>query len=264
MAVFSTWKHRPQAHEARIPNSTFKCSNAFPPKDTSSSEAPTSTATRPSSATCTRPPSNDQFRVRQSGKNSADIRMVVDALSCYTKGHVDTFVISAATPISRPGEQAARERQNRHRRRRRNSTSDLFINNCDQFILLRRLGARRTAQGAAASRPAPLCGKTGEGDSKGPPHRRARFGGQNAGSHHRKERDEDDSFETDDRNDQTPQSGPTSAPTHSVRLMPAEAQAWRLKLKADGNPAATPFKPRTDGRAPWRALFLSGPTQRAS
>ena len=32
--------------------------------------------------------------VRQAGKNSADIRMVVDALDlCYTKSHVDTFVI---------------------------------------------------------------------------------------------------------------------------------------------------------------------------
>src|SRR3982750_809411 len=32
--------------------------------------------------------------LRQSGKNSADIRMVVDALDlCYTKAHVDTFVI---------------------------------------------------------------------------------------------------------------------------------------------------------------------------
>jgi uncharacterized LabA/DUF88 family protein len=31
---------------------------------------------------------------RQSGKNSADIRMVVDALDlCYTKEHLDTFVI---------------------------------------------------------------------------------------------------------------------------------------------------------------------------
>ena len=31
---------------------------------------------------------------RQSGKNSADIRMVVDALDlCYTKEHIDTFVI---------------------------------------------------------------------------------------------------------------------------------------------------------------------------
>src|SRR5262245_45236786 len=32
--------------------------------------------------------------VKQSGKNSADIRMVVDALDlCYTKPHVDSFVI---------------------------------------------------------------------------------------------------------------------------------------------------------------------------
>ena len=32
--------------------------------------------------------------VRQSGKNSADIRLVVDALDlCYTKSHVNTFVI---------------------------------------------------------------------------------------------------------------------------------------------------------------------------
>ena len=32
--------------------------------------------------------------VRQSGKNSADIRMVVDALDlCYTKAHLDTFVL---------------------------------------------------------------------------------------------------------------------------------------------------------------------------
>ena len=32
--------------------------------------------------------------IRLSGKNSADIRMVVDALDlCYTKAHVDTFVI---------------------------------------------------------------------------------------------------------------------------------------------------------------------------
>src|ERR1700680_5315646 len=35
--------------------------------------------------------------LRQSGKNSADIRMVVDALDlCYTKGHVDTFAIIRA------------------------------------------------------------------------------------------------------------------------------------------------------------------------
>jgi len=39
--------------------------------------------------------------IRQSGKNSADIRMVVDALDlCYTKSHVDTFVIVSATRTS--------------------------------------------------------------------------------------------------------------------------------------------------------------------
>ena len=39
--------------------------------------------------------------VRQSGKNSADIRMVVDALDlCYTKEHIDTFVIISGTPTS--------------------------------------------------------------------------------------------------------------------------------------------------------------------
>ena len=31
--------------------------------------------------------------MRQSGKNSADIRLVVDALDLYTKSHVNTFVI---------------------------------------------------------------------------------------------------------------------------------------------------------------------------
>ena len=41
--------------------------------------------------------------VRQSGKNSADIRMVVDALDlCYTKSHVDTFVIVSGDSIFRP------------------------------------------------------------------------------------------------------------------------------------------------------------------
>src|SRR5437764_9544498 len=41
--------------------------------------------------------------VRQSGKNSADIRMVVDALDlCYTKGHVDTFAIISGHPDFSP------------------------------------------------------------------------------------------------------------------------------------------------------------------
>ena len=58
--------------------------------------------------------------VRQSGKNSADIRMVVDALDlCYTKGHVDTFVIiSGDSRLLAARQQAARERQDGDRRGR--------------------------------------------------------------------------------------------------------------------------------------------------
>jgi uncharacterized LabA/DUF88 family protein len=56
--------------------------------------------------------------VRQSGKNSADIRMVVDALDlCYTKAHVDTFVIISGDSDFSPARiQAAREQQARNRR----------------------------------------------------------------------------------------------------------------------------------------------------
>ena len=56
--------------------------------------------------------------VKQSGKNSADIRMVVDALDlCYTKPHVETFVIiSGDSDFSPLVSQAARERQGRDRR----------------------------------------------------------------------------------------------------------------------------------------------------
>jgi uncharacterized LabA/DUF88 family protein len=60
--------------------------------------------------------------VRQSGKNSADIRMVVDALDLrYTKEHIDTFVIiSGDSDFSTTGEQTSGERQggDRHRRER--------------------------------------------------------------------------------------------------------------------------------------------------
>jgi len=74
--------------------------------------------------------------VRQSGKNSADIRMVVDALDlCYTKSHVDTFVIISGDSDFSPLVSKLREnnkivigvgvKQ---------STSDLLMANCDEFI----------------------------------------------------------------------------------------------------------------------------------
>jgi uncharacterized protein (TIGR00288 family) len=74
--------------------------------------------------------------VRQSGKNSADIRMVVDALDlCYTKGHVDTFVIISGDSDFSPLVSKLRENAKTVIGVGvKNSTSDLFINNCDEFL----------------------------------------------------------------------------------------------------------------------------------
>jgi uncharacterized protein (TIGR00288 family) len=90
--------------------------------------------------------------VRQSGKNSADIRMVVDALDlCYTKAHVDTFVIMSGDSDFSPLVSKLREND-----RTvigvgvKNSTSDLLIANCDEFIyyddLVRETESRRTSR----------------------------------------------------------------------------------------------------------------------
>ena len=74
--------------------------------------------------------------VKLSGKNSADIRMVVDALDlCYTKEHIDTFVIISGDSDFSPLVSKLRENA-----RTvigvgvKQSTSDLLIANCDEFI----------------------------------------------------------------------------------------------------------------------------------
>ncbi|MDH4073582.1 MAG: NYN domain-containing protein, partial [Gammaproteobacteria bacterium] len=74
--------------------------------------------------------------VRQSGKNSADIRMVVDALDlCYTKSHVKTFVIISGDSDFSPLVSKLRENAKTVIGVGvKNSTSDLLINNCDEFI----------------------------------------------------------------------------------------------------------------------------------
>src|SRR6202795_5022251 len=74
--------------------------------------------------------------LRQSGKNSADIRMVVDALDlCYTKGHVDTFVIISGDSYFLPLVSKLRENVKVVIGVGvKNSTSDLLIANCDEFI----------------------------------------------------------------------------------------------------------------------------------
>jgi uncharacterized protein (TIGR00288 family) len=74
--------------------------------------------------------------VRQSGKNSADIRMVVDALDlCYTKSHVDTFVIVSGDSDFSPLVSKLRENNKIVIGVGvKNSSSDLLIANCDEFI----------------------------------------------------------------------------------------------------------------------------------
>jgi uncharacterized protein (TIGR00288 family) len=74
--------------------------------------------------------------VKLSGKNSADIRMVVDALDlCYTKPHVDTFVIISGDSDFSPLVSKLRENNKGVIGCGvKNSTSDLLIANCDEFI----------------------------------------------------------------------------------------------------------------------------------
>jgi len=74
--------------------------------------------------------------VRQSGKNSADIRMVVDALDlCYTKSHVNMFVIISGDSDFSPLVSKLRENAKTVIGVGvKNSTSDLLISNCDELI----------------------------------------------------------------------------------------------------------------------------------
>jgi len=74
--------------------------------------------------------------IRQSGKNSADIRLVVDALDlCYTKSHVNTFVIISGDSDFSPLVSKLRENAKQVIGVGvKKSTSDLLIANCDEFI----------------------------------------------------------------------------------------------------------------------------------
>ena len=90
--------------------------------------------------------------VRQSGKNSADIRLVVDALDlCYTKSHVNTFVIISGDSDFSPLVSKLRENAKQVIGVGvKQSTSDLLVANCDEFIFyddlvreVRRAAAKR-------------------------------------------------------------------------------------------------------------------------
>ncbi len=93
--------------------------------------------------------------VRLSGKNSADIRLVVDALDlCYTKGHVDTFVIISGDSDFSPLVSKLRENDKTVIGVGvKNSTSDLLIANCDEFIYYDDLVRQRPPQARAPRKP---------------------------------------------------------------------------------------------------------------
>jgi uncharacterized LabA/DUF88 family protein len=111
--------------------------------------------------------------VRQSGKNSADIRMVVDALDlCYTKAHVETFVIISGDSDFSPLVSKLRENNKVVIGVGvKNSTSDLLIANCDEFIfyddLVREKKKTATRRAAAkttgAVKPKPAAKKALDG-----------------------------------------------------------------------------------------------------
>ena len=109
---------------------------------------------------------------RQSGKNSADIRMVVDALDlCYTKEHIDTFVVVSGDSDFSPLVSKLRENaKSVIGVGVKSSTSDLLVNNCDEFIFYddlvaerqparRRSRSRGRSKGGAAAENAPAAKK---------------------------------------------------------------------------------------------------------
>jgi uncharacterized protein (TIGR00288 family) len=112
--------------------------------------------------------------VRQSGKNSADIRMVVDALDlCYTKPHIDTFVVISGDSDFSPLVSKLRENNKGVIGVGvKQSTSDLFVANCDEFIfyddLVRKDLVRKDLVRKKESQPPrPASKKSGEKSANG-------------------------------------------------------------------------------------------------
>ena len=99
--------------------------------------------------------------VRMSGKNSADIRLVVDALDlCYTKAHVDTFVIISGDSDFSPLVGKLRENNKMVIGIGvKNSTSDLLTSNCDEFIFYDDL-VRGAAKQETVKRARPAAAKS--------------------------------------------------------------------------------------------------------
>ena len=113
--------------------------------------------------------------VRQSGKNSADIRMVVDALDlCYTKAHVDAFVIISGDSDFSPLVSKLRE-NNKYviGIGVKSSTSDLLSANCDEFIFYDDLVREQKTKRKPAVKKTPVKAAPATESAKVPPPKAA-------------------------------------------------------------------------------------------
>jgi uncharacterized protein (TIGR00288 family) len=102
-----------------------------------------------------------------SGKNSADIRMCVDAMDlCYAKEHIDTFVIVSGDSDFSPLVSKLRENGKRViGLGLRGATSNLLVSNCDEFIFYETLEPQQglktpVAEGLSGSKAALLAAVT--------------------------------------------------------------------------------------------------------
>ncbi|NLE36935.1 MAG: NYN domain-containing protein [Pirellulaceae bacterium] len=97
---------------------------------------------------------------KMSGKNSADIRMVVDALDlCHSKGHIDMFALISGDSDFSPLVSKLKEGNKRVIGCGvKSSTSDLLIANCDEFIYYDDLARAATKK----KKPAPKTKKGGK------------------------------------------------------------------------------------------------------
>lgn len=88
---------------------------------------------------------------RRSGKNSADIRLAVDAMElCHGKEHIDTFVIVSGDSDFSPLVSKLRENDKAViGMGMRNSSAHLLIANCDEYIFYDDLARERRAAAAA-------------------------------------------------------------------------------------------------------------------
>jgi uncharacterized protein (TIGR00288 family) len=112
--------------------------------------------------------------VSQSGKNSADIRMVVDALDlCYMKPHVDTFVIvSGDSDFSPLVTKLLENNKGVIGVGVKNSTSDMLVQRCNEFIyyddLVRELKRPARRAKKSAGKPGPKTSKDSRAHAEAP------------------------------------------------------------------------------------------------